>query len=487
MKFHYFLIALPLLALVGCKNDEPNIEPEPEPPVKVDGEGETPDYDPESIPTFDYTFKNYAGEKATDAVSYQPNNADLNPDDNDWTNIVTVTYNGSSASVDAPTGVTATILGCNVELKLGSTKNVKVVATGSSANGSLTLTGYYKHMLELKDLTLTSTDRPAINDQITKRVFLMLTGTSKIEDGTNYEYKTSKRKGCFYAADHVIICGDGSLEVKGNNRHGFATDGFLFVNPGATLAVTDAKKNAIHVDGSGVNNNYRGIEMAGGYVYAHSSAGAGKAMKCDGRVALRGGKLALYSTGDAAVDPEDGLLSSPGCIKSDSTVSISGGEIILTATGIGAKGISADFDINLSGVNLTIANSGKSTANDSDNSVAKALNAHGNISITAGGVNLSAIGSGSTAISCDANFSMTNGVVYAFGANYGVKALKANVAGGNFICGGAQFTAVDGTSVTSYTDIKADHVTVLTNPEDDTTLAAFRWPIDMATAQLLTR
>lgn len=487
MKIRYFLpLLLPVMALCGCKNDEPNPDPKPQPPVEVDGEGETPDYDPESIPAFTYEIAPYGGEKATDAVSYQTGNVDLDPEANTWSNVVTVEFRDGSAAVTAPAEVTYTAVGANIELKLGRTKNVKVVAKGSSTAGSLTISGYYKHMLELDNLTLKSTDRPAINDRIAKRVFVVLKGHSRIEDGTGYEYETSDRKGCFYAADHVILCGDGVLEVKGNNRHGFVTDGFLFVNPGATLAVTDAKKNAIHVDGSGASNGYRGIEVVGGYVYAHTSAPAGKAMKCDGRIALRGGKLSLNASGNAAIDPDDNLLSSPACIKSDSTVYISGGEILLTATGAGAKGVSADYDLNIDGAILKVANCGKTTSDGGDNSVAKALNANGNISITAGGVYLSATGEGSTAISADGNFGMDNGVVYAFGAGYGVKAVGGDVKGGTFLCGGAQNTTVNGVTTNQYENIAAGKVTVLPGV-DGKAAAAFRWPIALAAAQLLSK
>lgn len=488
MKIRHFIpLLFPVMALIGCKNEEPNPEPEPQPPVNVDGEGETPDYDPEAIPTFSYTITPYGGETATDAVKYQTGNADLDPEANTWENVVTVEYKGETATVTAPNGVTYTSIGANIELKLNQVKNVKIVAKGSSPKGSLTINGVYKHLLELDNLTLTSTDRPAINDQIEKRVFLVLKGHSKIEDGSGYDHKLPiKRKGCFYAADHVILCGNGVLEIKGNNRHGFATDGFLFVNPGATLAVTDAKKNAISVDGSGINNGYRGIEVTGGYIYAHTSAPAGKAMKCDCRIALRGGKLNLNVSGDAAIDPEDGMLSSPVCLKSDSTIYISGGDIQLTSTGLGSKGITADFNLNIDGAVLNVANSGKTTTDGGDSSVAKALNAHGDISITAGGVYLSAIGTGSTAISTDANFAMGNGIVYAFGANYGIKSLKSFVNGGNFLCGGAQNTAVDNTVAYDYENIEAEKVTVLTDKDGKTT-AVFRWPISLPKAQLLSR
>lgn len=481
----YFFPLLMALALGACTNDKPDPTPGPEPEVTPpDGGGETPDYDPETIPSFSYMVPSYGGETASDEVSYQTGNADLNPDANKWDKVVTITYDGATARVDAPAGITHSIIGANVDLNLGQNKNVKVVATGSSTQGSLRLSGYYKHLLELKDLTLSSTDRPAINDQIKKRVFVVLTGVNKLEDGATYAASSEDRKGCFFAEDHVILCGSGTLQIKGNNRHGLATDGFLFVNPGATLAVTDAAKNAIHVKGAGVNNNYRGVEILGGYIYARTSAPSGKALKTDGYVKIYGGSINLYATGDAAIDPEDGLFSSPGCMKSAMDVTITGGTINLCATGLGAKGVSTDGNLLINGSTLTAALSGSSTSQNGDNSTPKTLNAHGAITISAGGIYLSATGNGASAIDSDVALKISNGVVYAFGKNYGLKAQTAEISGGTILCGGAQNATIDGVETMSLSDIEADHVTVIKG-EDGATAAAFRWPTDLQAASLL--
>lgn len=487
MKKAVAVLSLPLLALCACTNEEPN----PElviPGVIVPGEGDTPDYDPAVIPAFSYSIEPYAGQKATDAVSYPAGNPDLNPEENTWDNVVTVTYQGATAAVGGAeaAGVTAMVNGANVDLALGSSKQVKIIATGSSGQGSLRLTGGYKHMLVLDNLTLTATDRPAINDQIKKRVFVVLKGKSTLADGAEYVVSSEQRKGCFFAEDHIVLCGDGILQIQGNYRHGLVTDGFLFVNAGATLAVTDAAKNAIHVKGSGVNNDYRGIEIVGGYVYANTSAPAGKAMKCDGEIRLRGGAVSLNCSGNAAIDADAGTLSSAACMKSDTNVSLTGGNVSLCATGQGGKGITADGDIIISGGRLAVAVSGKATSAQGDSSVPKGLNAHGRLKVTAGGISVSAIGSGSTALSADVEMAVDGGVTYAFGAANGVKAAAAAVNKGVFLCGSARNSEVAGVEVSTYGQIKADEVTTFTLP-DGRLLGSFKWPLDMQDASLLTR
>lgn len=486
MKKATLLLALPLLAMCACTNDEPNEDLDQS--VTVPDEGGTPDYDPDQIPEFDYSIAAYDGTKASDAVSYPVGNPDLNPNENTWDNIVTVTYNGATATVTGASeaGVTASIVGANVDLALGGSKQVKIIATGTSDCGSLRLTGSYKHLLELDNLTLTATDRPAINDQIKKRVFVVLKGHNSLADGARYNVTAEQRKGCFFAEDHIVLCGDGVLEIRGNYRHGLVTDGFLFVNAGATLAVTDAAKNAIHVKGSGVNNQYRGIEIVGGYVYANTSAPAGKAMRCNGNIRLRGGKFSLNCSGDAAIDPDDGLLSSAGCIKSDGGVYISGGDLKLCATGKGGKGITADYDIEISGGMLSLAVSGEATSADGDSSVPKGLNAHGNLNIIGGGVNVSAIGDGSTALGADNNLTINGGVTYAFGRTNGVKALTAEVASGVFICGGMVNSAAAGATKSTYGALEADEVTVIKDGAG-AVLGGFRWPVAMTSASLLYR
>ncbi len=483
MNVKLLAAAFAAVALAACSNPEPN---PPIAEVTVPGEGETPVYNPEVTPDFTYTVAPYAGERASDAESYPEGNPDLNPELNDWNNIVRVEYKGAEATVSgaAEAGVSAEVTEAHVTLKLGDVKSVRIVASGSSDCGSLRLTGNYKHLLELNNLTLTAVDRPAINDQIKKRMFLVVRGENKLVDGANYLTSSEQRKGCLFAEDHIVLCGDGVLQIEGRYRHGLVTDGYLFVNPGVTLAVTNAAKNAIHVKGSGVNNDFRGIEIIGGYVYAHTSAPAGKAMKSDANIAIRGGKLALYASGAPAVDT-DGTLSSAACIKSDMNVNISGGSLSLISPANGGKGITSDGIMTINGSLLKIALSGKAEAGDMDSSVPKGLNAHGSLLVSAGGVSISAIGAGSTAIGCDGAMEMTNGVVYAFATNNGLKAAEAAVSGGTLLCGGAKNSSCSGCRMQLLNNVSASTVTEIFDGKQ--LKGSFQWPATMTEASLIYR
>lgn len=483
-KYSPLLLVLP--ALIACTNEEPNPELV-QTPVVVPGEGNTPDYNPAETPSFTYSIAPYAGQKADDTPAYPIGNSELNPEENNWEATITVTYSAEGATVDgaAEAGVTARVNGGNVDLGLGADKLIRVVATGTCANGSLRLSGDRRHMLELDHLTLSSTDRPAINDQNKKRVFLKLTGTSSISDGTEYTATAEDRKGCFFAEGHVVLCGDGALEVTGRYRHGFATDGFLYVNPGSTLAVTDAAKNAIHVKGSGANNEYRGIEVTGGYIYANTSAPAGKAMKCDSEIRLRGGRISLNCSGNPALDTSDNTLSSAACIKSDNNVILSGGTIDMCATGHGGKGINSDTDIEISGGIIHTAISGDGVAEQGDTSTPKAIIAHGNLTIDGGGLYLSAIGQNSLGIDTDGTASLNGGVTCSFGTACGLRAASTTYTGGILLAGGANNVDTPDATVYTYPEVSADEVTEVI--ADGTRLiASFRWPVALTPANLLT-
>lgn len=480
------LLILPALAaLSACTNPEPNPESVKPADVVVPGEGNTPAYVPSEMPSFTYTIAPYGGTTATDSVTYPADDADLNPNLTVWTDTITVTYSASTATVE-PAGL-ANITGADVDLRLPAVGLCKIIVTGNSSNGSLRISGDKKHLLCLDNLTLTSSNRPAINDQVKKRVFVTLKGESSIEDGATYATSAEDRKGCFFAEDHLIFGGNGVLRIKGNYRHGLATDGFLLVNPGATLVVTDAKKNAIHVKGSASENNaLRGIEVIGGYVYANTSAPAGKAMKCDASIRLRGGKVYLATSGNSEWDAADASLSSSACLKSDLGIYLSGADVTMTATGNGAKAVNADGPVEISGGNICIAMTGESSTEQGETSTAKGISSKNLMTISGGRLNISTIGANSRAIDADGGIDVKGGIIYAFGNDWGLRTKgDAKVTNGVMLCGGTLNTKIENCTHFDYTNITTDQETVITSETGDATIAAFRWPTELPEATLL--
>ena len=490
MKIHYALSLAALVVSAACTSPEPNPELPPPTATEIPGEGFTPEFNPNFTPTFDYDIADYGGEVASDVPQYL-NDEGLNPMLTEWEYIVDVEFDGmNSPIVTIPAGCQATVVvtDCNVDLNIGDTEYIKVSAHGSCPAGSLRISGNRRHMLQLNELNLTSADRPAINDQNGKRVFLELVGENTLADGLNYSANPSgeDRKGCFFAEGNVIICGDGVLKLAGNYSHGFATDGFLFVNPGATLAVTDAVRNAIHVKcSSSEANAYRGVEIIGGYVYANTSAPRGKALKSDGNIQIRGGQVCLNCSGDAAIDADDGGLSSAACIKSDLSVQITGGAVYLTATGNGAKGIKANGSVTLGGGELYVALGGNAMRGDGDSATPKGIKADSNLMITGGGNYISARGERAVGIEAEYAMSIDGGVTYAFGSAKGVYCKDASYSGGYLLAGGGSNAVFPGALVQTLSDVAAGTVSSIMSDDGSERLGSFRWPIAMPSASLL--
>ena len=127
--------------------------------------------------------------------------------------VITVTYQGGQATVDAgkAPGVTYTVEGANVNIvSTNKTQELETVLQGTSTNGSLTYTGPLKCKFYLNGLNLTSTQGAAIDIQCGKRVDLILV------DGTQNTV-TDAAGGLQKAA---LYC-KGHLEVEHTSRHCF--------------------------------------------------------------------------------------------------------------------------------------------------------------------------------------------------------------------------------------------------------------------------
>lgn len=491
MKTKTSLALVSLLAFAACTSPDPNPTPTPPAVVEAPGEGYTPDFDPEFVPSYSYKILPYDGKVAADAPQYPYDDDGLNPDLTAWKYIVDVAFNGAETpEVRVQTGCNASvsITDGNVDIDLGDTDYIKVVAHGRSEAGSLRLSGNRRHLLQLDNLELKSADRPAINDQNGKRTFLELAGRNVISDGTAYVAAPlgEDRKGCFFAEGNVVLCGDGVLEVEGNYSHGFATDGFLYVSPGATLVVTDAVRNAIQVKGSASEANaFRGVEVVGGYVYANTSSPRGKAMKSASNILIRGGEVNLNCSGHAAIDPEDGSLSSAACIKSDLSVSVTGGLVNLTATGDGAKGIKANGSVTLGGGELYVALSGNAMKGEGDSATPKGVKADGNMMITGGGNYVSARGAGSVGIESGYAINIDGGVTYTFGTAHGIYfGTSGAYSKGHLLAGGMNNSVFPDVMNLQLNDVKSQYVSKIYSEDGKELLGSFRWPVDMASATL---
>lgn len=420
-------------------NDIPGTVPDSSSPDSED-DGDIPEFDPD-ITAWD-------GIQADDAaLDTAGADEDIYWEAGGFTETVKVLFSDTSATV---TTSNSSILHytdgayVTIDMLTNSVKNVEIVVSGRSDDGQLKIYGEKKFKLTLSGVELTSTKGPAINDQCKKRVFVHLTdgSTNRLTDAAAYSDEprylnggsssSEDRKGCFFSEGNMIFSGTGVLVVEGNYKHGIVTDGYFYMRPGVTVAVTGAAKNAIHVKGD--EDDAIGVYIAGGLIYANVSSAAGKGIKTDLNAEIAGGKLLLNTSGNAVYDSDERDTSSAAGIKTDGDVIISGGTHTLKSTGTGGKGINADGAVRITGGETTVTTTGgKYTYSANLTSSPKGVKADGDITISGGLLNISVTGvsDGSEGLESKAALTISGGEVYSYAYDDAINAATAiRISGG---------------------------------------------------------
>lgn len=404
-------------------------------------------------PGFDPTITSWDGQMADDAaLDVVGTNEDIYWEANSFGDdnggvTVDVVYSGSSATATSSDDAVICYTDgayVTVDMLTNSVKNVEIEVSGKSGDGQLKIYGEKKFKLTLSGVELTCSKGPAINDQCRKRAFVHLTEgtTNRLTDAVSYSEEPrylnggssvgEDRKGCFFSEGNLIFSGTGVLVVEGNYKHGIVTDGYFYMRPGVTIAVTGAAKNAVHVKGD--ENDGIGVYVAGGLLYANVSSTVGKGIKTDLDAEIAGGKLLLNTSGNATYDSGEKDISSSAGIKTDGDVIISGGTHTLKSTGTGGKGINADGEVRISGGETTVTTTGgKFYYSSGLTSSPKGVKADGDITISSGKLNISVTGvsDGSEGLESKATLTVSGGEVYSYAYDDAINAASAiNISGG---------------------------------------------------------
>lgn len=324
-------------------------------------------------------------------------------------NTLIVTYTEQGAAVTVPvenlSGLTITADGGHVSVVADATvqTELKYVLSGASANGSFFMDGEFKAGLELNNLTLTNPVGAAIDIANGKRIDVV------IPDGTTTTLADAaggQHNACFFINGHAEMRGGGTLNLTGNTKHAYASDEYTILKSGfGTINVTGAVSDGMHVE--------QYFQMDGGTVNIKGTKGdcvdvgitKDPADESNGQAFINAGTLTM----EVAADDVKGL-------KTDSALTITGGNITAQVSGLGNKGISVGTDLllnKLSGVapaiKMNVTGTTYMPGNALLESKCRGIKVKGNFTFDGGDINMTVTGANAKGISVDGIYTYVSG------------------------------------------------------------------------------
>ena len=384
-------------------------------------------------------------------------------------NLVSIVYSSSSASVTVAGNVaqyvTPTINGAHVTIAQSNTEAVNndeitYQLSGTSSNGSLSLSGSYKCTVSLAGVTLTNPSGAAINITNSKRIQLSAkNGTTN----TLTDCASGSQKACVYSKGQLQIQGNGTLNVIGKTKHGIKSASYISIK-NLTLNITSTVGDGINceeymeiksgtitlsgigddgiqcdLDGTtstGITTDHEdedtgNIYISGGTVKVAVTAAAAKGIKADGDMYITDGVVTATTSGGGAWDSDDLKTKACAGLSADGNIAISGGTLTLTSTGAGGKGISGDGTLVVSdSATITITTSGQAVVASSSGTIStvsnsstldnystnyksspKGIKIDGAITITGGKVSVTTSGAGGEGIESKSTLDITGGEI----------------------------------------------------------------------------
>lgn len=351
-------------------------------------------------------------------------------------NGVSITNNGAKVTVT----VTSTV------------QDIVYHLSGSTSDGYLYITPNKRFTLSLEGVNITNSEGPAIDVLVDKKTTVVLANNSQnyLTDGSANPKKaalqskselifngsgtltvTGNKRNGIHSDDYVQI-NSGTIVVSSAVADGIHCD--YFILNGGTLNIT--------ASGDGVDGDTGYIEINNGNITVNVATADAKGLKCDSIITINGGNITVNNSGDQSKGIKSGkemfinggttTVNATGTYVSETTddgVDLSyctgiktGGNLFITGGGItvvcssnnaGGKAISSDSSITITGgiINLTATgacNKYLVTGNTYDSYASVCLKSNQDMNISGGTITATA---GGRAISCDGNYSQTGGKV----------------------------------------------------------------------------
>lgn len=246
--------------------------------------------------------------------------------------------------------------------------NLEYHILGSSANGRLNLATDQNVVLKLNNLNLTNPSGAAFNITGGKTTTVDLSGSNTLTDGT-----ASTANGTLQTDGPIVLSGSGSLSIAGLKKHGISTTSTVTMN-GGTVAVTSAVSDGLHSEGFSSTAGTLNITATADGIDAGNGA-----------ISISGGTIGVTST---SADVK-------GIKTGNGTITMTGGSVTVVSSGAQSKAISAKGNITISAgtINVTLSGATVLTADGSgfDPSYAAGIKTDGVLAISGGTFNMLAL------------------------------------------------------------------------------------------------
>ncbi|MGI6223564.1 MAG: carbohydrate-binding domain-containing protein [Prevotella sp.] len=323
--------------------------------------------------------------------------------------------------------VTASVTDNDVVITNNSSNNICYVLSGSTSDGFFKLYSSKKQAIMLNGVSITNPDGAAINNQSSKRTFIVLASdkSNYLTDGTSYSDATDDEdmKATLFSEGQLIFSGDGYLQVDANCKAGIRSDDYVRIMPLTNIYV-DASA------GNGIRGN-DAVTVTGGVVNVNITGTACKGLSSDGEILIEGGRTTVLTSGGYEWDDDDEDYSACAGLKADSVVNVTAGELYLKSSGIGGKGISSDGDINISDGTVKIITTGTGYESGDYSTSPKGIKADGNVNISGGQIQVRC--SNSEGIESKALMNISSGLVEVYSYDDGLNSTSDLTISGGYV------------------------------------------------------
>ena len=341
--------------------------------------------------------------------------------------------NGTVRCSDLPQGVTFSASGDSVVVN-SMLPGVEFVLSGCSQDGSVTIISERSPLVTLDGLSLVAVGENALQVSSRGPIYIRTKGASSVMDKPG-EGAADKQAATLKFMGRVMFVGNGELSVLAGRRNALLATDTMYV-AGGNIAVAGAKGNAVLAN--------KGICLYGGKIVAvadkdvvksqgdmflyggelvlssavaktdavqvrnfYSKAGrlcvdvagdAADGIKAKGNIVVAGGAIDVQTSGNTLFSEKKFDYSSAACIKCDSALCVTGGSLVLVSKGDGAKGISVDGRLFVSGGDIKVKTYGGDVNHAVDlnaHTSSKGIKSDGSINLQGGNIEVFVLGEGS--------------------------------------------------------------------------------------------